>query len=463
METIPTVWKQSLGHDSCDAMKAPAAILKIRPWAPANLFKRDRLVALRCELDKPMETKDIDRKRRVARRATLMSLPVWLAIAMLQVLAERYGLTGLGWDESAPLYGGVIVIVLAHYLYFSTPLCVRTGVSFGTVGIISISAHAVLVVAYLFLDRFSYLSVLLLAMAAPAGPAFLGLNFGFRPTLAMGFGICGVLALAYLGLPPSPWTLSPPEFFLFLTIVLVSWAIGSAVNGINIRKKYMILDLFRQQQAATDIIRDQKTRLDDRAAELEQANTTLKQMSMVDGLTHVANRRRFDEAMGEEWGRRQRAVVSREPARKPIDPEALALIFIDVDHFKAYNDHYGHVAGDECLRRIAQAIIGAVNRVTDLVARYGGEEFAVLMPGTPADGAAVVAERMRRAVEGLAIPHAGSSASDCVTISLGVVATGGDNPVNPQSLLERADAALYEAKREGRNRWVIAAPVAGVA
>ena len=155
--------------------------------------------------------------------------------------------------------------------------------------------------------------------------------------------------------------------------------------------------------------------------------------------------------------------MSREPARKPIDPEALALIFIDVDHFKAYNDHYGHVAGNECLRRIAQAIIGAVNRATDLVARYGGEEFAVLMPGTPVDGAKVVAERMRRAVEGLAIPHAGSSVSDCVTISLGVVATGGDNPVNPQALLERADAALYEAKREGRNRWVIAATVAGVA
>jgi diguanylate cyclase (GGDEF)-like protein len=243
----------------------------------------------------------------------------------------------------------------------------------------------------------------------------------------------------------------------------VSWAIGSAVNGINIRKKYMILDLFRQQQAATDIIRDQKARLDDRTAELEQANTSLKQMSMVDGLTHVANRRRFEEAMGEEWGRRQRAAASREPSRKPIDPEALALIFIDVDHFKAYNDHYGHVAGDECLRRIAQAIIGTVNRATDLVARYGGEEFAVLMPGTSAEGAAVVAERMRRAVEGLAIPHAGSSASDCVTISLGVVGTGGDNAVNPQALLERADAALYEAKRAGRNRWVIAAPMAGVA
>ncbi len=410
-----------------------------------------------------METQNLDRKRRVARRATLMSLPVWMAIALLQVLAEWYGLTGLGWRQSAPLYGGVLVLVLIHYLYFRTSLCLHTGLSFGTVGAVSIMAHSLLAVAYILMDRFSYLSVLLLAMAAPAGPAFLGLNFGFRPTLTIGVGMCLILGAAYLALPPLPLTLSPPVFFLFLLIVLVSWAIGSAVNGINIRKKYVILELFRQQQAATDIIRDQKSRLDDRTAELERANGTLKQMSMVDGLTHVANRRRFDEAMGEEWGRRQRAVVSREPARKPMDPEALALIFIDVDHFKAYNDHYGHVAGDECLRRIAQAIIGAVNRATDLVARYGGEEFAVLMPGTPADGAIVVAERMRRAVESLAIPHAGSSASACVTVSLGVVATGGNTTVNPQSLLEQADVALYQAKREGRNRWVLVDPVDGAA
>lgn len=444
-------------------MKAPAAILKIRPWAPANLSKRHRLVGKARGLDKPMETQNLDRKRSIACRATLMSLPVWGSIALLQVLAEKYGLTGMEWRQTAPLYAGVAALVLSHYLYFKTPLCLHTGVSFGTVGFASVLLQAVFAAAYVLIDRFSYLSLLLMVMAAPAGPAFLGLNFGFLPTMSIGVAVYLVVLLAYWVLPHVALTLPPAEFFLFAIVLLASWSVGAAVNGLKVRKKNMILDLYRQQMAATEIIRDQKKRLDDRTVELEQANDTLKHMSLMDGLTQVANRRRFDEALGEEWGRRQRAVLSREPARKPTDPGELSLIFIDVDHFKAYNDHYGHVGGDECLRRIAQAITSTVNRSADLVARYGGEEFAVLLPGTPAEGAISVAERMRQAVENLAIPHAGSSASDCVTVSLGVAATGGQIPVNAQTLLARADAALYQAKREGRNRWVMAAPKEGAA
>jgi diguanylate cyclase (GGDEF)-like protein len=180
-------------------------------------------------------------------------------------------------------------------------------------------------------------------------------------------------------------------------------------------------------------------------AALEQANRELALLASLDGLTGVANRRRFDERLAEEWARAGRAGAP------------LSLLLVDVDHFKRYNDTYGHLDGDACLRRVAQSLAGAGHRAGDLLARYGGEEFVVILPGTGAAGARAAAERMRAAVEGLRLPHATSPISEYVTVSVGAAtaepARGGD----PAGLVRRADRALYRAKQGGRNR-VAAAP-----
>jgi diguanylate cyclase (GGDEF)-like protein len=176
----------------------------------------------------------------------------------------------------------------------------------------------------------------------------------------------------------------------------------------------------------------------------KQAQTDLEALAARDGLTGLANRRNFDERLLAEQRRGFR------------DQPPLSLLMIDIDCFKPYNDTYGHQKGDECLRAVARAIAGTLWRAGDFAARYGGEEFAVILPDTPMAGAAMIAERLRAAVENLAIAHVGSTVSDRITLSVGgVVASAPYLP--PQQLLSGADAALYRAKRDGRNRTTVVA------
>jgi diguanylate cyclase (GGDEF)-like protein len=130
----------------------------------------------------------------------------------------------------------------------------------------------------------------------------------------------------------------------------------------------------------------------------------------------------------------------------------------DIDHFKAFNDAYGHQKGDECLKAVAQTLRHALHRPGDLCARYGGEEFGVILPGTDGEGARGVAEGLRAAVEALAIPHGGSSAGPMVTISVGVATAFPQQGGSGTSLLEAADQALYQSKHAGRNRVTLASP-----
>jgi two-component system chemotaxis family response regulator WspR len=174
--------------------------------------------------------------------------------------------------------------------------------------------------------------------------------------------------------------------------------------------------------------------------ELAEKNEVLERLSSLDGLTGIANRRRLDEAIDQEWRRARR------------DGSTLSLIMIDVDYFKKFNDHYGHLAGDDCLRQVAVSLTGGLHRPADLVARFGGEEFAVLMAATDADGTTHIAEKLRCAVETLAIPHARSEVASCVTISLGCATVRPVDVDDVSVLIARADAALYEAKKSGRNR-----------
>jgi diguanylate cyclase (GGDEF)-like protein len=173
---------------------------------------------------------------------------------------------------------------------------------------------------------------------------------------------------------------------------------------------------------------------------LKRKTDLLESLAMLDGLTSIPNRRRFDEALEAEWKRARR------------DAAPMALMMIDVDHFKAYNDHYGHGAGDACLKKVADALTSASDRPGDLVARYGGEEFVALLPQTDSLGAKQMAERLRSAVEALRLVHQHSSVATCVTVSIGYASACPQQDQDCAELLGAADRHLYTAKESGRNQ-----------
>ncbi|KAA0977705.1 diguanylate cyclase [Pseudomonas sp. ANT_J28] len=173
---------------------------------------------------------------------------------------------------------------------------------------------------------------------------------------------------------------------------------------------------------------------------LKLQNDLLRSMALMDGLTGVANRRKFDEDILADW--RQ---CFRE--QKP-----LSLILVDVDYFKRYNDRYGHLAGDGCLKSVAQALSETVRRPYDLTARYGGEEFACVLPNTVLSGAVDIAEKMQERVRALGIEHSASDVDHVMTISLGVATLTPTGELGFEALIEAADKQLYEAKKAGRAR-----------
>jgi diguanylate cyclase (GGDEF)-like protein len=179
--------------------------------------------------------------------------------------------------------------------------------------------------------------------------------------------------------------------------------------------------------------------------QLEVANAELEKLSLVDALTGVANRRRLDGALELEWRRLARG-------ERP-----LSLALLDVDCFKAYNDALGHLEGDRCLRRIGELLRSAVQRAGDLAARYGGEEFAILLTETEAEEAILFADRLRAELADMALPHPASTVAPHVTASVGVATRVPRRGGTPVELVAAADFALYEAKRAGRNRVVMAA------
>lgn len=175
------------------------------------------------------------------------------------------------------------------------------------------------------------------------------------------------------------------------------------------------------------------------ASELDTANQELQRLSASDALTGIANRRYFDEHIAREWRRARRNASS------------VALMMCDVDHFKLFNDTYGHQAGDECLRRVAGAMATSLERGSDVVARYGGEEFVVVLCETTIGGALIVAEKIRHAVHALNIPHSASALAR-VTLSIGLAAAVPELDDPYENLIAAADRALYEAKHNGRDR-----------
>lgn len=224
-----------------------------------------------------------------------------------------------------------------------------------------------------------------------------------------------------------------------VAILLLLWA-GWRYS---VRLQTELAEQLRLRVALAQANTELEDKVQQRTQALEEVNHQLEVLSVTDALTRLANRRRFDAVWLDEW---QRALRQATP---------LAVIMLDVDHFKAYNDHYGHQQGDECLRRVGEVLLTTVRRAGELVARYGGEEFVVVLPGTSVIHAMAVAESIRANIQAAGMAHAHSGVAAVVTVSLGVavgIPTQGDVR---DALVHAADAALYRAKDQGRNRVVL--------
>ena len=197
--------------------------------------------------------------------------------------------------------------------------------------------------------------------------------------------------------------------------------------------------LKQSERNLTELLEHRTAELLERTAQLEVANSALEVMATVDPVTGLANRRRFDVFFQQEWQRSRR---SHQP---------LSLLMIDIDHFKAFNDRYGHQRGDECIQEVAGVLRAAAHRPADLACRYGGEEFSVVLAETGATGAFAVAETIRRAVEALQLPNPDAPLG-IITVSIGVGTRSGEEYGRAAELITACDRALYEAKNAGRNR-----------
>lgn len=239
------------------------------------------------------------------------------------------------------------------------------------------------------------------------------------------------------------WT---PIIFLSARTSDDDLALGISVGGDDYLVKPVSEVVLRAKVRAMQRIAQMRCSLLVLTRKLDEANRELTRLSAADELTGIANRRCFDETLQREW---RRAIRAGTP---------MALLVVDVDHFKQFNDGYGHQLGDDCLKDVARLLESCLRRPTDLVARYGGEEFAVVLPETDAAGAAQVAQAMREAVQGAQIEHAFSTVAPVVTVSVGAAVTlpSRSDDEGSRALLQQADQALYQAKRQGRNRVCLA-------
>ena len=248
----------------------------------------------------------------------------------------------------------------------------------------------------------------------------------------------GIPLLSFLG-AAYPCFMIP----IVLPISYRMFAVGDAVHTVM---GLMILVFgVAMLAAATQLSRFFRAMVDLRLqlSSSRETSQALERMLRIDALTGIANRRLFDEMLDREWRRAKR------------DGSVLSVITADIDRFKAYNDQYGHPAGDDCLRAVAQAMSGVLHRPGDVAARIGGEEFAILLPDTPIEGAARVAELIRQSVLELGLAHA-ATVTGVVTVSLGLASTAQFGTATSTDLMHASDKALYQAKRQGRNRQAIA-------
>ncbi len=202
----------------------------------------------------------------------------------------------------------------------------------------------------------------------------------------------------------------------------------------------MALQLQKRESELRQAYEVLEVRVQERTYELELLNEKLERLSLSDGLTGIANRRYFDDFLAREWGRAKR------------DQTPISLLMLDVDNFKLYNDTYGHIAGDECLKKIATILGGVTKRSTDLAARYGGEEFALILPNTTQENSLLIGNKILASIEELRLEHSASSVSRFVTVSIGSASFVPTRGSSPEIILLAADQVLYQAKQTGRNQ-----------
>lgn len=219
------------------------------------------------------------------------------------------------------------------------------------------------------------------------------------------------------------------------------WMVAAVGVFISVLVLMYMLFLIRQHHLVKAMVEKRTRELKDANKNLSLLNQSLEEMSRTDGLTKIANRRYFNETLEKEWRKAIRSAKS------------LGVILMDVDHFKRYNDHYGHLMGDECLKQVAAALAASFPRAGDLVARYGGEEFAVILPDTGVD-VIQLAERAREAIASVKIEHVKSDVVPYVTVSIGACSIIPSDMVTPTKLVDSADQGLYQAKERGRNQVV---------
>ncbi len=378
---------------------------------------------------------DLSRKRVLAGHAALASGLYWVALAAFTGIT---GWLGLPTIDLAALLGILAVaacMIAINFIYVRIFMAENAVLGFQGVTAVSTAAHALLTLVFAIIEGFGMATLFILVVGTPVVQVFFGLNFGMRATLLFGVLTISAFALAYFLGPVQEHTIAPEIFQIAIIMVACLTILSAVVNGRARAKKYMIVQLLREQQERNKLIEEQNRKFEEQSRELQR-------MSMIDGLTGVANRRHFEESLEREWQRSRRA-----PTRHP-----LALIMVDVDHFKAFNDAAGHVHGDDCLTRIAQALEAAAARPPDLAARYGGEEFSILLPDTNLEGALAIAERIREHISALDIVHPAFDDNRRISVSQGVAVFDPDLDRQPTTLVRRCDEALYRAKAAGRDR-----------
>jgi len=254
----------------------------------------------------------------------------------------------------------------------------------------------------------------------------------------------------------SGWRFFLKGFVCFLTGILIAMPFTGVVVEIDtsviiifscipslifypLVVSFMAYDLARNLNRTRETLKLQNEKLETANTKIKEQRDLLDNLSRLDDLTGIPNRRQFDEYLENQW---QNVLRSN---------SVLSVIMIDIDHFKEYNDNYGHGKGDECLKQVAKALADTIKRPNDMLARYGGDEFICALPLTDLEGAKIIAEKMRKRIISITIPHFHSTVADCVTISLGVSTIKPVRRLSLETLLKAADQALYKAKNKSRN------------
>lgn len=334
------------------------------------------------------------------------------------VAPQMHGLVLFGLAAFFVLVG--VVVLAAHVEAFSGHLTLMVGAA-AAAGVLGMQIGTLLVLPTDPLYTIPQFGVVLVTVAV-----FTISNLLFRPAM-----LCAVLANAAF-----VWLLMALDVHVDWRIV-VTYTVGSTLTG-------AVIGFAQEMRERTVFLQGRLLFLEKR--EIDLLARKLDALSRTDGLTGLVNRRCFDETLAREWAACQR------------EGEPVGLLFIDVDHFKHFNDHYGHQAGDDCLAQVGRALAQHATRPSDLMARYGGEEFVGLFPRTGPEGIAVIAARILGAVDALAIPHAVSPTRSTVSLSIGAASHVPQAGESPDMLVERADMALYGAKHAGRNRIGAAPP-----